>query len=380
MHLLIVSTHVLPAEGYGGTPVCNTDLARAIAEAGRAVRLLASDGSEGPPVCLAAAEKETRCPVMLYPSRHAKRFGFGWRAIFLIFREVRRANAVYVGAVGTWPTSLALLFTRMLGKPYAVGLHGGYLRGHLADIEAEKPAKRLYYRFFVEPMARGARFIHAMSEMEKADAAPFFKSPIVVAPLSVDVADVPFVPLGATERDGSRFIYAGRLSPEKGILGFVRAWRKAASINDTLEIVGEGAGDYAHAVNAEINADKRIRFRGYRPRGEVQSLMCSSHIVVLPSGMDAAVRENYGIVVAEALAIGRPVLVAQGLVWDGLEDEGAGIVFAPTPEGAAQAVKRFSGISSEALNTMSHTARRYAEAHLDLRSSALTIHDMLIEH
>ena len=49
--LLIVSTHVLPAEGYGGTPACNTDLALAIAEAGWNVRLLASEeGLEWEPV------------------------------------------------------------------------------------------------------------------------------------------------------------------------------------------------------------------------------------------------------------------------------------------------------------------------------------------
>jgi len=46
-------------------------------------------------------------------------------------------------------------------------------------------------------------------------------------------------------------------------------------------------------------------------------LLATSNFLVLPSGLEEAggMRENFGNVVAEAMASGRPVLVARGLAW-----------------------------------------------------------------
>ena len=97
-------------------------------------------------------------------------------------------------------------------------------------------------------------------------------------------------------------------------------------------------------------------------------LLANSHFLVLPSGLEAAggMRENFGNVVAEAMAAGRPVLVAKGLAWDHLEAFGVGFVFDRTEASVCEALRKAQSVGDGlAWEQMSWNGRQYVEQQLD---------------
>jgi glycosyltransferase involved in cell wall biosynthesis len=92
-------------------------------------------------------------------------------------------------------------------------------------------------------------------------------------------------------------IYVGRISPEKGVLGLVEAWR---DIDYPLTIVGDGP----QLAEARKLGGCRVRFLGNRPHEEVPRLIEQSAFLVFPSGW----YEGFGLTLIEAMAVGRAVV------------------------------------------------------------------------
>ncbi|MDD5113639.1 MAG: glycosyltransferase, partial [Methylobacter sp.] len=114
-------------------------------------------------------------------------------------------------------------------------------------------------------------------------------------------------------------------------------------------------------------AQGAIIYRGYLQREEVMALLAASHFLVLPSGLEEAggMRENFGNVVAEAMAVGRPVLVAKGLAWDHLEAFQAGFVFERNEASVLDVLNKAQALDRAEWQQMSATCRQYVEQQLD---------------
>jgi glycosyltransferase involved in cell wall biosynthesis len=99
-------------------------------------------------------------------------------------------------------------------------------------------------------------------------------------------------------------LHVGRLSADKGSHALLDAW---AGLGDTgLELVCIGDGP----LRDELSRRRvpRVRFVGSVPRAEVRAWMLSARVLVAPS----ALYETFGLVVAEAMASGLPVIVPRG--------------------------------------------------------------------
>jgi len=151
------------------------------------------------------------------------------------------------------------------------------------------------------------------------------------------VAAAAEAPLPIGRVDGPlRILWVGRMEPEKRVLEFVEAVALAA------ERAGHGrldiriAGDGSLRTAAERLALKHaapIRFLGAVPRDRVRALMRDSHLVALTSyGFD-----NQPVTVAEALSEGRPVLYADPVLTEGLDEAGI-LTAAPSANGIADTV------------------------------------------
>ena len=242
-----------------------------------------------------------------------------------------------------------------------VAVHGGLMPEHIDLIRRRKPHKRLFYRWLTFPTLRRAIAVHCTSETEAEGVRNVLgeDARILLVPNGIDSRDIPVAqsPVSA----GMKLCFLGHIQQEKGINAFIKAWLKIRSPADRLEIAGRSVdGAYFEDFQALVEqAQGAISYRGYLERSEVMELLASSHFLVLPSGLEAAggMRENFGNVVAEAMAAGRPVLVARGLAWDHLESVGAGFVFDRTEASVCEVLRKAQSLDSLEWERMSQNGR-----------------------
>jgi len=369
MEVGIVTTHIPPAKGYGGVSVTASVLTKAWAERGHKMTLVASDESIDGRLRADDVQLGGQVEVQLYHCYGFRRWGFGLGAIPKLFKLCLRSPVVYIHGIATWPSTLAAIFCSLLRRPFMVAVHGGLMPEHVELIRREKPHKWLYYRWLTFPTLRRAIAVHCTSDTEAEGVRNVLgkDARILLVPNGIDsrefqVAEYP-------EGEGMQLCFLGHVQQEKGINAFIKAWLKVRRPADRLVIAGRSVdGAYFEEFQRLVEqAQGAISYRGYLQRGEVMELLASSHFLVLPSGLEEAggMRENFGNVVAEAMAVGRPVLVAKGLAWDHLESVGAGFVFDRNEASVCEVLRSAQALDSVEWQRMSATCRQYVEQKLD---------------
>jgi glycosyltransferase involved in cell wall biosynthesis len=173
-----------------------------------------------------------------------------------------------------------------------------------------------------------------------------------------------------------------RLHPKKGVDVLLRAWRAQKNVERGVKSKEHGVRE--ETVGRRLSEDTESLgpvlviagsdLIGYRKdveqlvkklglgnsvviTGEVQgemkdALLANAEVFVLPS-----YSENFGIVVAEAMAWGRPVIASTGTPWKEVADVGAGWWVAPEEDTLAKALAEALGHGREELDVMGAKGR-----------------------
>ncbi len=124
--------------------------------------------------------------------------------------------------------------------------------------------------------------------------------------------------------DGRRtLLFLSRIHPTKALDRLLAAWVQLQSRHPDWRLVIAGRGEAAHveevkALAKTLGAD-RVEFPGPLFGDAKAQAYFGAELFVLPTHS-----ENFGMVVAEALAHGCPAVVSRGAPWAGLETEGCG--------------------------------------------------------
>ncbi len=112
--------------------------------------------------------------------------------------------------------------------------------------------------------------------------------------------------LGAGAPSGRLLLFVGRLAREKSVDVLLRALARVRDATLSLAIAGDGpARGELEELAAQLGIARRVRFLGEVDRDELPDLYASSDAFVFPS-----TSETQGLVLAEALAAGTPVIAA----------------------------------------------------------------------
>jgi glycosyltransferase involved in cell wall biosynthesis len=200
---------------------------------------------------------------------------------------------------------------------------------------------------------RRAACIHATSEAEYEDIrAAGLRNPVAVIPNGVDL---PEADDGKTPR--SRVVLAlGRIHPKKALASLVRAWRRVEAVHPDwrLRIVGPAENGYDLEL---VGLARRFGLKTVTVEGPVfgkakLEVYRQASLFVLPT-----LSENFGLVVAEALAAGTPVVSTKGAPWRGLEEEGCGWWVDHGDEALSQALLTALALTPQALSRMGESGR-----------------------
>jgi glycosyltransferase involved in cell wall biosynthesis len=157
--------------------------------------------------------------------------------------------------------------------------------------------------------------------------------------------DVDAIPFGAEGDADGCVLFAGRISPEKGVTDAIEIARLAGR---HLSLAGGiyDATYFEQAIQPQLRARKHdLEYVGQLSRADLWALMSHANALLLPIGWE----EPFGLVAAEALAAGCPVIAyARGALPEIVSDGETGFLIPPGDiNAAAQAIKASSSLSRE---------------------------------
>jgi glycosyltransferase involved in cell wall biosynthesis len=174
---------------------------------------------------------------------------------------------------------------------------------------------------------------------------------------------------GPGAHDGGYALFAGRLSPEKGVRTLLAAWERLGA-GIPLKIAGDGP--LAREIARACERHPLIEWLGAQPLERVYALMGAAALVIAPSEC----YETFGRVVVEAYAKGTPVIASDlGALAELVEDGRTGLRFRPRdPEDLAAKVE-WACTHPRELAAMGREARREYE----LKYTAERNYELLME-
>lgn len=162
---------------------------------------------------------------------------------------------------------------------------------------------------------------------------------------------------GMGEGKGGFFLFAGRLTPEKGIATLLAAWSKLPS-GMLLKIAG--AGPMEDAVRRAAAASSSIEYLGFQPAETIHGLMRQATGVLLPSQW----YEGLPLTLVESFATGTPVIASRlGGLAELVSEGRTGWLFPACDAAALAAAIEQAAANPAGLAAMRREARNEYEAH-----------------
>jgi glycosyltransferase involved in cell wall biosynthesis len=184
--------------------------------------------------------------------------------------------------------------------------------------------------------------------------------PLCVIPNGVDVPPQTTRAEGKNEDRGGRkkALFLGRIHPKKGLPMLIEAWRRVRPDGWVLQIAGpDEDGHRVQVENAVFTAGlgDAVSFVGPIEGEKKECAFFNADLFVLPTHS-----ENFGLVVAEALAHGLPVLTTTGAPWSMLSKRGCGWWVDATIDGIAAGLRQAASCDSNTLQLMGAKGREWA--------------------
>ncbi|HYE20008.1 MAG TPA: glycosyltransferase [Tepidisphaeraceae bacterium] len=368
MRILHVISGLDPANG--GPTVALVGLAEAQARAGLAVSVLATYQNEtGFPVAgrlrAAGVAVELIGPATGKLSRHPQ-------LATAVDAAVASADVVHVHALWEDVQHRAMKSAARQRVPYVVTPHGmlspwSFASGGLAN----RLGKRAYLALRLGPNLSRAAALHFTTTAERDLVARLkLNRPTIVEPVGIDLAEFADLPPPAAFRathpelgNDPIVLFLSRLSPQKGLDVLIPAFAKIAPhTRANLVLAGPDRDGYEPTVRALVraaNLEHRVTFTGMLHGQDRIAALTAADLFVLPSH-----HENFGIVVAEAMAAGTPVIVSREVnAWPDVVEANAGAVIPPRdPVALAEGMTAWLH-DPERRRTAGTAGRAYALAH-----------------
>ncbi len=339
--------HVIPAVAarYGGPSEAALRMVRALQGAG-VEALLATTDADGPsrlPVATGELVEYEGARTVFFPRLPGESLKLSPSLAGWLRENAARFDVVHVHSVFSHASAAAGAAARAAGVPYVVRPLGQLDRWSLAQHPFRK---RLFLAAWGQRLVEEAAAVHWTDPAERERCAlPGEAPPGFVVPLGVDetLFDAP-----PGQQRGAVVLFLSRIHPKKNVEALLEAFASAGPVSTgwTLVIAGDGEPGYVASLkglSTRLGVEGRVAFVGWVGGDGKRKAFGEASVFVLPSR-----QENFGVVVAEAMATGTPVVVSRDVALaDEIERAGAGWVAASGVEGLRTALEEAMGSSQE---------------------------------
>ncbi len=375
LHVLHVIARLAPSEG--GPPEMLRQLAANYLAIGDTLEVATLDRPEAPYL------KDCRFTVhALGPGRSS--YGLSRTMLSWLRANAGRFDLIVINNVWLFPAVAAWLAATRARVPYAVFTHGALDVFFKKRYPLKHLKKMLYWPLQYWILSRASAVLFT-SELERDLALASFKPnrwTSVVVPYGTNR------PEGDPEEQreaffevlpglrGRRFLlFLSRIHEKKGCDLLLEAFAAVAANHPGVDLVIAGpdqAGLQARlqAQAARLGIGRRVFWPGMLRGAAKFGAFRAAEAFTLPSH-----QENFGIVVAESLACGTPVLISDQVnIWREILEAGVGLVEPDTIEGTTRLLRRWLELPEGERAAIAGAAEGAFQQRFSLRRSAESIH------
>ena len=174
-------------------------------------------------------------------------------------------------------------------------------------------------------------------------------------------------------------LFLSRIHPVKGLFNLIDAWQQCQRDDWRLRIVGpdeDGHRRRLEAVVAAKDLSGSVKIEDGVHSNRKWQMLRRADVVVLPS-----FSENFGIIVAESLAVGTPVITTTGTPWERVIAKRCGWYVEPTASGLNEALTAAMNTSVSELHEMGRHGERWIRqdfAWADIGKQMISAYDWLL--
>lgn len=375
MRILHVIGSLSPADG--GPPEAVRQLAHAYSKIGVDVEVLCQDPPNAPFL------GSLTFPVHALGQRWLGRFGLSPRLWRWLHSNASRFDGLVMNGLWIFPDIAVRSAALRAGVPYAVFPHGS-LDPWFNKRYPLKHLKKLLYWPLQYPVLRDARAVLFTTAVERDLAATSFRpnrwSGIPVAygindPSGDPAAQIAVFYARVPALDGRPYLlFMSRLHEKKGCDLLVKAFAGLAMEFPDVDLVIAGPDSVGlqsklQEIALRSGIANRVHWPGMLTGDLKWGALRAAQAFVLPSH-----QENFGIVVVESLAAGRPVLISNQVnIWPDIQADGAGLVDDDTVEGTERLLRRWLTMSEPEREALAARARPCFESRYSMERAAAAI-------
>ncbi|MDA0979260.1 MAG: glycosyltransferase [Proteobacteria bacterium] len=256
------------------------------------------------------------------------------------------AGITHLNGLWMFPAWATLQWHRRTGRPYCYSIHGMLSPSALSYSKLKKCIAKAAFQLTA---LEQAGCLHVTSEAELSDCRNYgLKNAIALISPGMKAQSIPDV------EKSKIVLFLGRMHPIKGLEALIKAWATAARTDWTLRLAGPGEASYVASLKQQVKALQLTNVEFIDPvYGAARDrLMAESAMTVLPSAS-----ENFGMVVAESLMMGTPVIASTGTPWQGLIKHQCG-AWVPQNE-LSETIARLTLLEMEELQQMGQRGRSW---------------------
>jgi len=233
-------------------------------------------------------------------------------------------------------------------------------RGSLsqAALNISKYKKNIFNTFFRQnDLLKECDSFHATSLKEKDEIRELgFKQPIAIIPNGIDI---PSCTKKTFSKNKIKFLFLGRIHPIKGLELLINAWKEIDDKKAILDVCGycEDENYYKSLKNLVKKLGISNIIFSDKVFGESKkNKFLENDIFILPSKT-----ENFGLVVAEALSYGLPVITSENTPWKIIEEKKCGWIVSLNKENIISTIDIAKNLSSESLKRIGNNGRLFVQ-------------------